>query len=231
MKKIMFLGGAMVLLCSNSYASDLYWKNQYVSVGGLYGFGETKQHIKTDNELTDIDTVIKLSKDKYDEFGLNIGYGANFYTNVRAELSFSYKYLHADSKGRDAYVDSEFDWKRNNFYQMMANMYYDFATGTGFTPYVGLGFGLGYTDFKLNVRSDAAQSLDIKFSELGFMYNIMAGVSYDVTDNWMIDLKYRFVGMPDDISHEIARTATTETDVELDYQPFHEFILSLRYKF
>lgn len=70
---------------------------------------------------------------------------------------------------------------------VMANVYYDFNTGTEWTPYVG--GGLGWAKVK------ATNSIDIDSiskSKNNFAWNLTAGVSYNFNANLALDASYRY---------------------------------------
>ncbi|KQV66054.1 outer membrane protein [Rhizobium sp. Root1220] len=90
-------------------------------------------------------------------------------------------------------------------YGIMANGYADLATIAGLTPYVGAGIGVSNVRWG-NVRSQpecvdgASTCSGATFSQQNFngesswrfTYALMAGLSYEVTDNLKIDFGYRF---------------------------------------
>lgn len=79
---------------------------------------------------------------------------------------------------------------------LMLNGYYDFRTGTPWTPYLGGGLGFAvnqltqsYTDTANYYGVTASQrSTDVQFAAAA-----MAGVTYDVSSFWAIDVNYRFL--------------------------------------
>ena len=73
-----------------------------------------------------------------------------------------------------------------------ANFYYDIPTGTKFRPYVGA--GLGGARFTANDITLAGFPPTHGHNTL-FIYKVMAGVSYALTDAWRFSLGYRFMGM------------------------------------
>ena len=73
-------------------------------------------------------------------------------------------------------------------YGLMVNAHYA-ATAVGpFTAEVGAGVGYGQTKYKLLGGSDDAD---------GLMWQLIAGLSYPVTDKFSWDLKYRYVRGPE----------------------------------
>ncbi len=97
----------------------------------------------------------------------------------RVELEAGYRHNEADScpvAGCDG---------RYQTWTLMANALYDFQTGTGLTPYVGVGIGGARTSVK---------DLDHDYV---FAYQGIAGVSYRVTPEIDIYADYRYFGTPD----------------------------------
>lgn len=80
---------------------------------------------------------------------------------------------------------------------LMANVYYDFNTGSDWTPYIGA--GLGYARVKSEnsfqlTGADTKYSGSSSFSKSSnnFAWNLTAGVSYAVNNNLAIDASYRY---------------------------------------
>ena len=78
---------------------------------------------------------------------------------------------------------------------VLGNLYFDFDTGTSFTPYIGAGAGYGWASV------DNGSDLD------GFAFALMAGVGFDFSENLTLDVGYRFRELmdsgPDVMSHEV----------------------------
>lgn len=73
-------------------------------------------------------------------------------------------------------------------YSLMANAWYDFNTGMGFTPYIGGGIGLAQVQidgnlngFKLHEKNDST-----------FAYQLGAGISVPISDGISASLDYRY---------------------------------------
>lgn len=231
MKKIFLTSFLSLGLISSANAFDLYWENQYVSGGISYGFGGGNINQNIDYEFPDAESSVDIAKLNPETFGLHLAYGGSFYPNVRAELSFGYKNYMMDTDGKNGFINANFDWKDTNFYELLANIYYDFNTETAFTPYVGAGLGISYTDFKLGVTPIGGQAINAEFNKTGFVYNVLIGVSYSLTDYLAFDLAYRFMGTTEDISYEVSKTLLEEKDFELNSEPLNEIKLSMRYTF
>ena len=84
----------------------------------------------------------------------------------------------------------------------LANAYLDMGTWFGFTPYVGAGVGAavyqtsGVKDVTTFVSgSGAAWGYAPGYTSANFAWAAMAGVSYHITPNLLLDVGYRYVNM------------------------------------
>jgi OOP family OmpA-OmpF porin len=69
----------------------------------------------------------------------------------------------------------------------MFSALYDINTGTAFTPYIGAGVGIAQVKFTRESVSDR---------KLSFAYQGVAGVNYDVAQNVVLGLEYRYFATP-----------------------------------
>ncbi|MCL1860569.1 MAG: outer membrane beta-barrel protein [Proteobacteria bacterium] len=83
---------------------------------------------------------------------------------------------------------------------LFLNAYYDFRNRSAFTPYAGGGFGLA--SIKANGRYDevyfVGSTYSVKYgakSTTNFAWNIGGGVAYKVSEQFSLDLGYRFSGL------------------------------------
>lgn len=90
---------------------------------------------------------------------------------------------------------------------LMANLYYDFAMG-GFTPYVGAGVGAAFVDVDYSPSGVGIVSDD----DTVFAYQVLAGASFDLTENWAIFGQYRYRAS-EDVSTDVSLFDAT-LDVE-----------------
>lgn len=84
---------------------------------------------------------------------------------------------------------------------VMANLLYDFDTGTPFTPYIGIGVGMSVFSLH-NVSTAGARLFDT--SQLVFAYQPMVGVNYAITDQIDLGLQYRYFATSDAILRDAA---------------------------
>jgi len=94
--------------------------------------------------------------------------------------------------------------EHNRSMGLMANVYYDFSTGSAFTPYVMGGIGVtrskNTATFSGKYSTDnaaVAQSYTLKSAnKTGFAYAIGAGVGYEMAKDVVLDVGYKLTGRP-----------------------------------
>lgn len=104
----------------------------------------------------------------------------------------------------------------------MGNVYYDFDTGTDYTPYVGVGLGVAHTNNKNNTVLGPVAA---KGTDLVFAYQAMAGVEYALDNNFGIYGEYRYFGTRDPRVKDSLGASHRLSNQN------HNFGLGLRYKF
>ncbi|MEQ1952739.1 outer membrane protein [Mesorhizobium sp. CN2-181] len=126
---------------------------------------------------------------------------------------------------------------------VMANGYVDLGTYAGFTPYVGGGLGFSYVSWSdlgskyYCVDGDAAcpDSTFAGSSSMGgesdwrFTYALMAGAAYDLTNNWKVDVGYRYKQIDNGDMFSWASDGLSIKGKDSDLSQ-HEIRLGLRYE-
>lgn len=110
---------------------------------------------------------------------------------------------------------------------IMANVYYDFNTGTEWTPYIG--GGLGWAKVKAeNGLSVGKESDSISKSKNNFAWNLTAGIAYNFNQNFALDASYRYVdyGKSEPSFSDAVENTRTKNKVKSN-----EFNLGFRYSF
>ena len=130
-----------------------------------------------------------------------------------AKMTFDNGFLGTAAVGYDFSgpfrVEGEYGWQKNdldrlsyanmigNFQEgdlktqsLMVNGYYDVATGSPWSPFVGAGIGWAKVDLN-------TPALPLGDNDDVFAYQLMAGVSYAIDAQWSIDAQYRFFGTQD----------------------------------
>jgi len=148
-------------------------------------------------------------------YGITAAFGNAYDSGFRAELEVAYR---INSLDEEAFVVDlpfigeelfEIDGDISSW-GVMANGYYDFASGTAFRPFIGAGAGY------VNVRLEDGGSED----DSVFAYQLMAGCGYALSNSVTFDLQYRYF-------------ATDDPDFdgfELDYRT-HNLLAGLRFNF
>lgn len=147
------------------------------------------------------------------ETGFNVGgvLGAHFLDIARGELAVSYRLADTDDAG-PLPVSGDL-----GVLGVMGNAYLDLELGDDVpvTPYLGFGIGLGaaFADFR-------AGSTNVEDEDVVFAYNVLAGVGFDVTEEVVLQVGYRYFATTDPEIQGV--------DVELD---IHELVFGARYEF
>ncbi len=91
----------------------------------------------------------------------------------------------------------------------MANVYHDFLPGSRIRPYIGAGLGAVDVDVTASLGGFAASASDTEF-----VYQLMAGLTFEATQNIAIDAEYRY----------------TEVDTSPNVEN-HAILIGTRFKF
>lgn len=121
--------------------------------------------------------------------------------DMRTELEYTYygsdhdfDAQNATSSGSTATVSGSID----NIQTLMLNAYYDFDTGTAWTPYVGAGLGMAFISADLDFSSNWRNAPEDKsFTETNFAWQVGAGIAYDITEYCVLDFNARYVHLGD----------------------------------
>jgi opacity protein-like surface antigen len=110
---------------------------------------------------------------------------------------------------------------------MLANLYLDLGTWSGLTPYVGGGIGASWnrTGEYFSNALLLPNLTGLKQAKWEFAWAAMAGVSYNLSQNVLLDISYRFLNMGDAIT-PIASNNNQLTIKELSAQ---EIRVGIRY--
>lgn len=159
-------------------------------------------------------------------FSYGAGIGYQFSDLVRADVTADFSrddfQGRADCAGGPCAFDADYSSA-----SVMANGYVDLGTLAGFTPYLGVGLGATYLDWRdaacagAGCTSPALEGQD----GLRFTYALMAGASMDLTSSIKLDFGYRF----SDIAGANAfRSAAGDMEIRDRGLQKHEFRVGLR---
>jgi opacity protein-like surface antigen len=185
--------------------------------GGWYirgDIGMTNQAVtELDNALYATATGLRIIDQNFEAgmlFGVGVGYKWNSW--LRFDVTGEYR-GETGFHGMDTY-DLGGDVRFNNYtakkseWLFLANVYADLGTWGGVTPFIGAGLGfarIGIHSFRDAGIAGGAPTL--AFGESGYQWNLAwalhAGISYEVTRNFSVELAYRYVYMGDGKSGDL----------------------------
>ncbi len=118
-------------------------------------------------------------------------------------------------------------------YSLMFNAYYDLGNFRGFVPYVGAGIGAAY-----NIVDDVTAAWLEDSIEgdktLSFAWQVSAGVGYQIRENMILDVGYRYMDLGDARSGRIDESYgqfNVNPPIEFEDLTSHEIKVGLRYHF
>lgn len=175
----------------------------YVAPKIIYGLTQMDS-VKAHGSAYGGSDSLRIGSKTDDSFGGSIAVGYDFEKKsgvpIRAELEYAgFSGAEAQKTLYDGYGSHKF--KQNfNIQTLFVNAYWDIDTGTQLTPYLGAGLGVGFINTKLRYSGAYDQLIEGSASTgsknvTNFAWNVGAGLGYDITDNWTLDVGYRFVGL------------------------------------
>ena len=117
----------------------------------------------------------------------------------------------------------------------LASAYIDLFSWRGITPFVGAGIGIASIDVKgmkdVNVPANSVFSGD-DHTETNFAWAIHAGLSYDVTPSFTVDIGYRYLELGDAKSGTMTAYdgSSSYASVDLDDMHSHDLMVGMRWK-
>ena len=143
--------------------------------------------------------AIRIDSEVEFDTGIHLGAALGYdFGTVRVEAEFGYR-SHEYEEMRniklngtpvaDVSADGDLD-----AYTVLVNGFYDVDTGTRWTPYLGGGVGLVVLDVRDLFVAGIVRGSD---DDTVFAYQAAGGLGYDLSDRFVADLSYRFVGTSD----------------------------------
>ena len=167
--------------------------------------------------------------------GVGVGYvwGPYFRTDLTVDL---HSIMNTEQKGSgviDVLGDPAFVTAQDKTKFMstilLANAYYDFRTGTPWTPYLGAGVGFAVNqltrNFSLTV-DDAGGTFGNRSTDVQFAAAAMAGVAYDLSSFVAIDVNYRFLHIG---GSQVSLEPDVDSAVEIGSLNEHQIRAGLRF--
>lgn len=199
------LGAFTLLAVGNADAADR-------PTGTYLGLG-LGANIAEDTELSG--SGINADIEHETGFAGVVALGHAYANGFRAEGEFGIRRDGVDSSGNTS------TGGRAKTISGMLNGYYDFVNHTAFTPYVGAGIGMA----KLDLSVDPVGTTGVDDSGSGIALQGIAGIGYQLSDNWTGGLEYRYFTVPDANLNTRAGGG-----IDADYAA-HTIMIGLRYTF
>jgi opacity protein-like surface antigen len=182
MKKIMLTAVALTVLAAPI--------NLLAEEAGFYLKGNIGIGMAMDTDIDNMPNAAGTAKMTYDTgFLASLAAGYDFANPMRMEIEFMRMKNDLDQLSYDnAYGNfNEGDMTTKAF---MLNGYYDVATGSPWTPYIGV--GIGWSKLDLDTPAFPVSDNDDVFS-----YQLIGGVAYAFNEKWSVDAEYRYLGTGD----------------------------------
>ncbi len=146
--------------------------------------------------------------------------GYNFGNNFRAEATLDFRRNDGESLAFNG-VERAFTAKGAESYSVLLSGYYDFNTGSSFTPYIGGGVGLSRIDNEFLYGAVNFEDRDTVFA-----WQASVGGSLPITEkiDGFVDVKYFSASSP-----EFTRTSPADNGVALDSE-YDNFTVSVGYR-
>ena len=194
MNKKVLLGGFSLVAGSLFAAENAVSSfNPYVAVKGGYSILTKKDSIKYKNGFNGAV-----------EFGVS-------YDAWRLGLEVSYR----QNKIKSSTNANVANYNKINALAGMINVYYDYALTEECSLYVGAGLGMAKYNF-------VAVAGKVETGKCVFAWQVLAGVAYDINENWTVEAGYRLFGTS---KVKISNTAKIKTPLQNSLE------LGLRYNF
>ena len=166
--------------------------------------------------------------------GLSFGYDFSYHFGVPVRIEGEYIHIvRVDADTRPIFSDASppAGGIANNasIRTLMMNTYYDWDLDTWYTPYVGFGIGYGRNHSGANLLDFGTGIRDEVDTEThNIAWSLMAGMQFDMSDNWFADLGYRYID-----SGEIDTWPFTVSGVALhaDDVARHDVMIGFGYRF
>ena len=109
----------------------------------------------------------------------------------------------------------------------MLNGYVDFDMDSPVIPYAG--FGVGFGEFEIDASQRTPGTFEVDDADIVFIYNVMAGVTIELTRTAELNIGYRYIATPTTdttavVNGGAAQTLRSEFDA-------HEAVAGLRFNF
>jgi len=166
-----------ILLCSPVFAAGNFYLTPQAGVVFL-----------NDSDISiDGEDIVSMGFDTGYGLGISAGYDFGM---MRIEGEVGYRANDMDTiteEGREYPYPGD-----TNALSLLLNCFVDFETGTGFTPYAGVGIGAARVEFEFGEATVPFSDDDTVFA-----YQFVGGIGYALTENVTLDISYRYFATAD----------------------------------
>jgi opacity protein-like surface antigen len=172
-----------------------------------------------------------------------IGYQINNWFRVDATGEYRSK---SEFNGADLYTVAglgtfpDVYTAKKSEYVALVNAYIDLGSWHGISPFVGAGVGAAnvnisaFTDIGVGAAGFPSIAFGEEHDEWNLAWAVYAGLGFDVTDNFTMELAYRYLDMGDGASGNlVAYDGTDNFDNPMEFNDItsHDVKVGFRYKF
>ena len=119
---------------------------------------------------------------------LGAAVGMHVWNSFRAEIEVSHSSWDGDDYSETGGGAGTVDGDISATY-LLGNLWWDFDTGTSFTPYIGGGAGIAWADGDTTFGGNTYGYGD---GEAGFAFQLGAGLKFNLTEQLGLDIGYRY---------------------------------------
>ncbi len=177
------------------------YEGLYGAIGAGLNYLGYENDVSNDSSSSPGPLVFDSSADYSNGIGVYAALGYDWGNNWRTEAEFGYRnndidQIDPDGPGFSGWPTGTINGDTKT-YSIMGNLIYDFRNDSAFTPYLGVGAGLGVVDADI-VGSNAAGAptapLTIAYggSKAALAYQGIAGIAVELSEGLSLDLSYRY---------------------------------------
>jgi len=206
----------------------------------------------SNQQVDELDNFLYTTLDSLDEvhrdftgapfLAAGIGYRINhwFRVDVTGEYRSKSEFNGADIATAGGIVFPDTYTAKKSEWVALLNGYLDVGTWHGITPFVGAGIGAAnvkisdFTDIGIGTTGFPAIAFGDDHDEWNFAWALYAGLAFDVTDAFTVELAYRYLDMGDGASGDLVAfdgTNLFDNPMEFNGVTSHDIKLGVRYTF
>jgi opacity protein-like surface antigen len=166
------------------------------------------------------------------EYELNLAYGRRFGW-VRPEIELGFLDMDIDHMMKWN-LFREDDVGTEQQYRLMVNVFADWKNSSDFTVFAGVGIGPAIVHLEKSFTGVDAQGNSVGAimtsddTDTVLAYQAMAGASYQISEDWALELMYRMYGTTE---QTFSQSGGFQTSVEVEDAISHNVDLGVRYSF